>query len=101
MGPSLPTPSPVPYQGFLPASLTSCWTWAWPLRSGGQDCPFSLPGVEGCQPRLLHTRTETVLGPVNLAEGGGRDWRLVRAGVGASEKEAPGHPLPQPHVLQP
>lgn len=62
----------MPYQGFLPAGLTSCWTLGLALalpRMGARMALLSA-WAEGAGPGCYTSRTETVLGPVDLGEEG-------------------------------
>lgn len=88
-GASLPaTRSPVPYQGFLPAGLTSRWTPDLALAPsevglGSPSSPF--PGVKWCQPWLLHISHRDSIGPCGLG--------LGKGGVGVSGMYWGGEPL--------
>lgn len=57
--------------------LTSCWSpgLAPPLlRMGAGISPFSLPGAEGRQPRLLHISHRDSIGPGGLGSKSGWGW---------------------------
>lgn len=91
----------MPYQGFLPAGLTSHWPpgLAPSLLRVGPGSPPSLPGAEGRQPRLLHISHRDSIGPHGLGSRSRWGWgSLVRTGVGASGNggSRPPHPSPSP-----
>ena len=96
-----PPTSPVPYQGFLPAGLTSCCTPGLalaPFEAGGTDRPPSLClGRRGASLSCYTSRTETVLGPVDLGQRRGRAGVWYVLGWGPLRREAPGRlPTPTP-----
>nr|KAF6407216.1 hypothetical protein HJG59_009891 [Molossus molossus] len=100
LGASLPTPSSVPYQGFLPAGLTSCWTLGLALPRMGPGWPFSLPG------RRVPARVVTHLAPRQYWAlwtwvGRGVSGTFWGEGLRAGRLQATSLPPSQPHVLQP
>lgn len=71
-----------------------------PSEDGGRERPFSLPGVEQHQPRLLHISHRDSIGPRGLGSKRGRGWCLQYVlGWGPGRRETPGHLTPSPSLI--